>query len=117
LHKLFAAAFLVLSGQAGLAADRTDMLMDAIEGQVKLPDGSSPDQYNRTYAYLGDGTVIAIYENFDAKPPGRSWAKSDELPQILDGGCSVITIFYSPKDRRITDVMCNHALTGPPPPR
>jgi hypothetical protein len=99
-----------------MAADGTNALMDAIENQVKLPGGSAPlDQYNRSYAYPGDGTVVGVYINLSGRQPGRSWVSNTELPQIADGGCSVVTILYSPKTNHVTDAMCNFDLRPPPP--
>lgn len=38
----------------------------------------------------------------------RRWvAKSEQLPMIMDGGCSVVTIIYDPKRNVIKDTYCN----------
>ncbi len=82
-------------------------LMDRIEHEVRLPEGASPlARYHRSYAWLGDRTVIAIYEDFSDDPPARRWIEPGALPVINDGGCSVVTIFYHPTTRAL-DTMCN----------
>lgn len=38
----------------------------------------------------------------------RRWVeKSEQLPMIMDGGCSVVTIIYDPKRDVIKDAYCN----------
>ena len=82
-------------------------LMDRIEREVRMPEGAQPlARYHRSYAWMGDRTVIGIYEDFSPEPPARNWIEPDALPVLNDGGCSVITIFYYPATSRL-NLMCN----------
>jgi hypothetical protein len=82
-------------------------LMDRIERDVRLPDGALPvARYKRSYAWLGDHTVIAIYEDFRGDGPERRWVEPTNLPLIYDGGCSVVTVFFNLQSGKI-DARCN----------
>src|SRR5258708_4174133 len=64
---------------------RFERLMNAIEQQVRLPDGAAPLQYYaRHYASQKDGKVVGVYvlrAPAPAKGPDWSCAKV-----VLDGG-------------------------------
>jgi hypothetical protein len=56
-------------------SDRETALMNGIEQELALPAGAGPiSEYARTYAYLGDHTVIGIYvqKGMRKDRPGRS---------------------------------------------
>ncbi|MDB5430851.1 MAG: hypothetical protein JWP35_1967 [Caulobacter sp.] len=102
---------LLLIAAIGLmaAGDPKAAIMDSIERQARLPDGAlAVEKYERHYAYMGDGTVIGIYVSLDGDDvPGRTWGSTKQLPQISDGGCGVVTVFYDPKTKKVTDTRCN----------
>lgn len=91
------------------AAEMTepDAIMDRIEAQIQLPEGAADlSEYVRHYLPLESGSVYGIYEISDA-PVRRHWVEeSSELPLILDGGCSILSIRYDPDTDEISAV-CN----------
>lgn len=80
-----------------------EALTKKIESRIKLPDGAGQlASYGRNYAFAEDGTVIAAfvapYGPSDAKAGKSRWHDSyEDLPMILDGGCSVISVKYYPE--------------------
>jgi len=89
-----------LSGEEGL--------MKAIEGSVSLPKEAAPfGRYRRHYAWAKDDpdTVMAVYA-LGGKPK-RLWLPEDEMPIVLDGGCTVVTFRYNLKSKLISDLRCN----------
>lgn len=107
--KRFAAAFL-LSSLAPVRADAADAenrLMAKIEKKVRLPTGAAPlTVYRRHYAWSGTRDIVhAVYAR--GGRPGRLWLALEELPIILDGGCSVISFDYDVERDRPLKVVCN----------
>jgi hypothetical protein len=88
-------------------------IMDRIEREVRLPDGADPlASYERSYAWQQreDGTrrVMGVYVSPDVgESRGRRWVAENQLPMILDGGCSMITLSYDVATQRIERVTCN----------
>jgi len=88
-------------------------IMDTIEQTATLPQGAAKlDQYDRSYTYMGDRSVIGIYVRTDLRGTAhtgeRQWVSQKQMPQIAGGGCSVVTVFYDPKTHK-ADSMCNFA--------
>ena len=77
-------AFLV-SAPATPDHGRSERLMDAIEKQVRLPEGAAPLQnYARHYASQTDGKVVGVYVlRAPARPRGPDWGCAEV---VLDGG-------------------------------
>lgn len=123
LKQALAIAALLLCGPAALAQTAPPpqsapsaeevAVMDRIEHDVRLPRGAPPlAQFGRSYAWLGDRSVVAIYEHVQESVAGRRWVAARDLPHIDDGGCSIITVFYDPATRHI-DTMCNFDISAP----
>ena len=81
--------------------------MDETEARIQMPGGSAAlESYARYYA-LDDGErVVGVYitivepENPQYNVPigERRWVnRRTELPVILDGGCTVVTVRFDPK--------------------
>lgn len=86
--------------------------MDRIERDIRLPERADPvAAYERSYAWQqrGDGVrkVIGVYLTPEGSNRGRRWVMESELPLILDGGCSMITLSYDVAAQRIEHVTCN----------
>lgn len=87
-------------------------LMDQIERQVRLPEGAGPlASYERSYAWQdrqdGYRKVLGVYLTPEGINRGRRWVAENELPLILDGGCSMITLTYDVATQRIEHIACN----------
>ena len=92
------------------AAKPEDAIMDRVERTVTLPEGASAlSDYVRRYSYLGDRTVIGIciLREMGQSGQDRSWVKPSRLPQISDGGCGVVTVFYDPRKKLPPETRCN----------
>ena len=85
-----------------------DRLARSIEASVTLPASAfALTSYRRYYAWV-DGkrdTVEAVYDR--SGPPKRLWLPHDELPIILDGGCSVVHFNYEVVSRTVHELRCN----------
>ena len=99
---------------AGLTAVETEQeqLMERIERDVRLPEGAGPlTSYARYYAWQqredGVRKVIAVYVHLSGHEPGRHWVAENELPLILDGGCSLVGLSYNVTEWRVEHVSCN----------
>jgi hypothetical protein len=81
--------------------------MQTIEARIRLPAGAWPiGQYRRYYAFSNKDPdlVEAIYAK--GGRPTRMWLNWDELPIIVDGGCSVIWVRYQVRAKRFVDLTC-----------
>tara|TARA_B110001454_G_scaffold211806_1_gene227890 strand:- start:313 stop:618 length:306 start_codon:yes stop_codon:yes gene_type:complete len=95
---------------AGCAHDLSheEKLIRNIEARVELPQRASPvSRYRRHYAFKKDdpNIVEAVYER--GGRPSSFWLKWDEMPIILDGGCSVVTFIYDLRTQSFKNVACN----------
>lgn len=94
-----------------VAPDREQAaLMDRIEREVRLPEGAGPlADYGRYYAWQdredGIRKVIAIYVR--EPDPARHWVAETQLPLVLDGGCSIVSLSFDIAAGRIEAVTCN----------
>lgn len=98
----------ILLGGCAHSLSNEDDLMRSIEGNVSLPKEAAPlGRYRRHYAWGKDDrdTVIAIYAL--GGKPARLWLPEDEMPIILDGGCTVVTFRYDLKSKLVSDLKCN----------
>ena len=94
----------------------SEALMDRIEATVQLPKGAWPlDEYGRYYAYSKPGEVLAIYL-VPAKPlpknllkaGNRRWmGDAGDMPMILDGGCTQVTIRSDVATNHFLSIFCN----------
>jgi len=85
-----------------------EQLMRTIEQSVNLPKGAAPlSRYRRHYAWSSSGSraVEAVY-TLGGKPD-RLWLPADDMPIILDGGCSVITFKFEVDKNAPSNVHCN----------
>lgn len=98
----------ILLGGCAHSLSGEDGLMKAIEGSVSLPKEAEPlGRYRRHYAWAKEDhdTVTAVYAL--GGKPGRLWLPENEMPIILDGGCTVVTFQYHLKSRLVSDLRCN----------
>lgn len=100
------------NAQAPAPADEQVAIMDRIERDVRLPEGAGPlVSYARYYAWQqredGIRKVIAVYVQLEGHAPGRRWVAENELPLIMDGGCSLVGLSYNVAAQRIDNVGCN----------
>lgn len=85
-------------------------IMDRIEALVRLPPGARPlAEYSRHYAWQSrrDGVrkVVAVYVS--EGNPGRRWVAENQLPLVMDGGCSIVNLSFDVAADRIEGVSCN----------
>ena len=98
----------ILLGGCAHSLSSEDGLMKAIEDSVSLPREAAPlGRYRRHYAWVKDDrdTVMAVYAL--GGQPKRLWLPGDEMPIVLDGGCTVVTFRYHLKSKLISDLRCN----------
>jgi hypothetical protein len=94
--------------------NRSSILLDRIERQVRLPGNALPLKAYRRYYSLSKGTaghpsqIIAIYVS-DGSPAGRQWVASADLPVVFGGGCHWVSVAYEVTRDRIVSVECNAA--------
>lgn len=99
---------ILLTGCAHDLRSDDEKLMGVIEQSVALPKGASPLQkYRRYYAWSpGDSQVIEAVYSLGGRAD-RLWLTADELPIVLDGGCSVVTFKFDVPTQRAMNVRCN----------
>jgi hypothetical protein len=81
--------------------------MLSIEARVSLPKGASPlNQYRRYYSFSENDPdlVQAIYEK--GGRPAKMWLSWDQMPIIVDGGCSVIRLRFRASTKKFENVSC-----------
>ena len=89
-----------------------------IESSLKLPKGTKPlGSYDRYYAYAvrkGRKVLVGVFLYSLALPgiaeavPGlHILEKESDLPVVLDGGCTVVTVVLDPDRLQEADVSCN----------
>jgi hypothetical protein len=89
----------------------------AIEGDglvtgIYVPGYEAPDPDDTCEELHADFTTTAVEcppEMSDHRllAGQRAWVERTNLPFVLDGGCSVITVIYDPKADRIKSATCN----------
>jgi hypothetical protein len=98
----------ILLGGCAHSLRNEDYLMKSIESSVSLPKEAAPlRRYRRHYAWVKDDydAVMAVYAL--GGQPKRLWLPNDEMPIVLDGGCSVVTFRYHLKTKLISELTCN----------
>ena|SRR5215212_8111119 len=99
---------LMLTGCVADYADDNDRRMRMIERSITLPPGAAPvAKYRRYYAWSRDdaGIVDAVYVL--GGEPDNFWFPADDMPIVLDGGCTVISIEFSIATGEAISVRCN----------
>jgi hypothetical protein len=68
----------------------------------------------RFYAHSKAGRIVAVYlygtdtDTAIVGTPGTSvWVTEENLPQVMDGGCSVVHIVFDTKSQKIDELHCN----------
>ena len=89
----------------GCASSASDKIMDQIEQSVRMPPGADTLQSYRRYYYHDDRAVVGTYVR--SSKPGREWRTKDKMIMVLDGGCGVVNVVFSIKDKRVTYTACN----------
>jgi len=99
---------ILLAGCAHDLGSTEDQLMRMIEQSVALPEGAAPlSRYRRHYAWAsGDPQAVEAVYTLGGKPD-RLWLSADDLPIVLDGGCSVVTFKFEVARKTATNVRCN----------
>lgn len=102
---------MLASCEASKKSER-EALMDRIESQVRMPEGSRPlAEYARHYAENAEGEVVGVYV-----PPNRNgrllkrrqWLEDQrDLPFLMDGGCNQVTVLFDKTTSTVTHADCN----------
>ena len=104
-----------ISAWASAPQARTLSLDDIrrVETLVKMPPGAgSISGYNRFYAIKVEAGHEMIWGTFlltNRSPPLPTIhiVRPEEMPAILDGGCSVVHLLYDIREAKITSIFCN----------
>lgn len=89
----------------GCAPSASDKIMDQIEQTVRMPPGANTLKSYRRYYYRYNRVVVGTYVR--SSKPGREWRTKEKMIMVLDGGCHVVNVFFSIKDKRVTYAACN----------
>ncbi len=115
IHHLLAFLFLAAAPGAAPVPPGDDEIAAQVESAVLARHRDIPLQrYARFYAHLPDGRVRAVYvfsnEGYPstAGTPGeREWVDVARLPEIADGGCTVLNLEYDVRAGRLRSLDCN----------
>ncbi len=99
-----------VAGEAHWLPSHSDV--EKLEAQAKPPKGYRLDQYDRSYSgtFVSDRKVIEghwIQVRTPGQKPRVTIVTYDQLPQVMDGGCSVVTVYYDLATAKVTGVACN----------
>lgn len=106
---IIVAAALLTACSTSEARDR-EALMDLIERQARLPDGARPlAEYARYYAPGGKDEVAAVFLiPVNDEVGQRRWMDDQrDLPFIIDGGCSQVTLTFDRAKSVVKAAECN----------
>jgi hypothetical protein len=81
-----------------------------VESLVKMPPGTkSIASYNRFYALTVEAGREVIWGVFLLRPtpPTVHIVAPDQMPDVQDGGCSVVNVRYDLREAKITAAFCN----------
>jgi len=124
MPKLFSVIISVLSsmvmGCAGLAPDdyrdlslplgEKQKLISLIESNITLPSGARPiAAYFRSYSFVerrGEKFAYATYQG-NVRPGSIDLIDYGKQPNISDGGCDVIVVWYSLAKNSVISAACN----------
>ncbi len=102
-------AGVALAGEAHWIPNRADVVR--LERQVMPPGGYRLDSYDRAYSgtYVSGRKVIEgrWVEVERGRKPRVDVVSYEKLPDIADGGCSVVTVYYDLATAKIAGVRCN----------
>lgn len=106
--RVWALGAILLAGCAHGVGGTKEQLMHTIEKSIALPEGAAPLlRYRRHYAWSSsDPQVVEAVYTLGGRPD-RLWLSSNDLPIVLDGGCSVITLRFEVKKRTVSNLRCN----------
>lgn len=83
-------------------------LIREIESGLAMPKGLSLHSYRRYYSGdLSNGRRLVVAVFLESDHPGTETVPQSKLPRILDGGCSVVTLRYDVKLKKVLDIGCN----------
>jgi hypothetical protein len=102
---------LFFSTSTGYQENSVPNLVKEIEKNLSLPKGSHHlTSYNRFYA-LGEGPdaglIIGVFRHVISGEGEIHVVSYKSLPVIFDGGCNVLTMRYSQRERRVESIECN----------
>lgn len=131
---------LSLSGCSPHVSPEQNAIMDTIERQISLPQGSSPlGSYARVYAPSSEDRVSAVYFRPNASFPScsearaggptngqvallcpppdgikageRRWLTNSELfPVVCDAGCSFVDVEFDVRSKKVISARCQGSL-------
>lgn len=82
-----------------------------LEAQAKPPEGYRLNRYDRAYSgtYISGRKIIEgrWVEVAHGQRPKVEIVAYDQLPNIADGGCSVVTVYYDVVTAKVASVHCN----------
>jgi len=77
-----------------------------MENMVGIDNFRNPDLYDRYYS-VENGVATGIYIRSDRKNGTLRIVKKNDLPVVMDGGCSVINVEFELKSERVLSAFCN----------
>lgn len=99
-------------GPAKPLVDEHSRIMNKIENDVTMPSGAGRVRdYERLYAWHFESgsshaiSVIATYQ-LGAKNE-RHWINELDMPVILDGGCSLVSLTFDRETEKIISISCH----------
>ncbi|MBQ1559625.1 MULTISPECIES: hypothetical protein [Caulobacter] len=83
-----------------------------LEAQVKPPRGYRLDQYDRSYSgtFMSGRKIIEgrwVQVDLPGQKPKVEIVPYHQLPDIADGGCAVVTVYYDVATAKVAGVACN----------
>ncbi len=116
MNRTLVLSALLLASPSSAKDGPQNALMDRVERLAQMPKGSFQiDKYARYYAFGAHRRVIGVYIT-DVDPKNRSydlavgkhrWVDvARNLPVIMDGGCSVVTVQFDLQTNR-SKAWCN----------
>lgn len=115
---LFLAVSIVGGGSSPAGTPGRDQI-EAIEGMVRLPDDAPAtlSQYQRYYAWTTDNGrkyvyAVYIFDGLMSPPPPERGEHvhrvlEQEIPNVTNGGCGVITFYVDPSKDHQPSLYCN----------
>jgi hypothetical protein len=106
---------LIAVASAGCERQYSEMIQPAereyLESLIRIPaeNSAAVTQYKRYYVIIfpqGRRTIKGVFV-LDGEPGIYPVAREEDLPAILDGGCSVVHIVYDTEAERILTLRCN----------
>ena len=110
---------LLLPGCSPSVGEHQTGIMEAVEDKLIMPPDARPwSEYARYYSAQPDGKIIGIFivpddpshqNEFYNLPAGeRRWVGDyRNLPSIMDGGCTILTVMFDPHSKKREGPFCN----------